>query len=49
MKRGHRTKPAGGMRRIGSMFVRVAVGLLLGSAVTVALAAAGWDLLPLWF
>ena len=48
MKRSHQTTPAGGMRRLGTVFIRMAVGLLLGSAITVAVVAAGLDLLPLW-
>jgi hypothetical protein len=48
MKRSHQTTPAGGMRRLGTVFIRMAVGLLLGSAITVAVVAAGLDLFPLW-
>jgi hypothetical protein len=48
MKTRHQTTPVGGMRRLGTVFIRVAVGLLLGSAITVAVVAAGLDLLPLW-
>jgi hypothetical protein len=48
MKTPHQTTPVGGMRRLGTVFIRIAVGLLLGSAITVAVVAAGLDLLPLW-
>ena len=48
MKTSHQTTPAGGMRRLGTVFIRMAVGLLLGSAITVAVVAAGLDLFPLW-
>ena len=48
MKTNHQTTPAGGMRRLGTVFIRMAVGLLLGSAITVAVVAAGLDLFPLW-
>jgi hypothetical protein len=41
------TKPVGGMRRLGTVFIRVAVGLLVGSAITVAVVASGLDLFPL--
>ncbi len=48
MKTYHQTTPVGGMRRLGTVFIRITVGLLLGSAITVAVVAAGLDLLPLW-
>jgi hypothetical protein len=48
MKTRHQTTPVGGMRWLGTVFIRLAVGLLLGSAITVAVVAAGLDLLPLW-
>ncbi len=48
MKTRHQNTPIGGMRRFGSLFIRLAVGLLLGSAIAVAVVAAGLDLLPLW-
>ena len=47
MKTSHRTTPVGGMRRLGTAFIRMAVGLLLASAITVAVVASGLDLLPL--
>jgi hypothetical protein len=48
MKTRHQTRPVGAMRRLGTVFIRIAVGLLLGSAITVAVVAAGLDLFPLW-
>jgi len=48
MKTRHQTTPVGGMRRLGTLFIRMAVGLLLGSAITVAVVAAGLDLFPFW-
>ena len=48
MKIPHQTTPVGGMRRLGTLFIRMAVGLLLGSAITVAVVAAGLDLFPFW-
>jgi hypothetical protein len=47
MKTSHETTPVGGMRRLGTVFIRMAVGLLLASAITVAVVAAGLDLFPL--
>jgi len=47
MKTTHQTPPVGGMQRLGTVFIRMAVGLLLGSAITVAVVAAGLDLFPL--
>jgi hypothetical protein len=35
------------VRRFGTVFIRVAVGLLLGCAIAVALVATGLDLLPI--
>jgi hypothetical protein len=48
MKTRHQTTPVGAMRRLGTLFIRMAVGLLLGSAITVAVVAAGLDLFPFW-
>lgn len=48
MKTRHQTTPVGGMRRLGTLLIRMAVGLLLGSAITVAVVAAGLDLFPFW-
>lgn len=47
MKSGAKTRAVGRMRKVGAIFARLAVALLLGSAVTVAVVAAGLDLLPL--
>jgi hypothetical protein len=48
MKTIRQTASTDAMRRLGAVFIRVAVGLLLGSAITVAVVAAGLDLFPLW-
>jgi hypothetical protein len=47
MKSGTQTRAVGTMRKVGTIFARLAVALLLGSAVTVAVVAAGLDLFPL--
>ena len=47
MESDAKTRAVGTMRRVGTIVTRLAVALLLGSAVTVAVVAAGLDLLPL--
>jgi hypothetical protein len=47
MNSSQQTSPIGGLHRFGALFIRVAVGLLLGSAITIAVVAAGLDLFPL--
>jgi hypothetical protein len=47
MESGHETT-AGRMRKVGTLFMRLTVALLLGSAITVAIVAAGLDFFPLW-
>ena len=46
-KNTRRTIAAGRMRKTATACARMAVGLLLGSAVTIAVVAAGIDLFPL--
>jgi hypothetical protein len=47
MNSSQQTSPIGGLHRFGMLLIRVAVGLLLGSAITIAVLAAGLDLFPL--
>jgi hypothetical protein len=47
METGNESTPPTGMRRVATVLIRVAVGFLLASAVTVAVVAAGLDLFPL--
>jgi hypothetical protein len=47
MESGHETTAVGTMRKVGTLFMRLTVALLLGSAITVAIVAAGLDLFPL--
>jgi hypothetical protein len=44
MKTNRQSAPVGRLRKVGTFFIRAAVGLLLASAVTVAVVAAGLDL-----
>ena len=48
MNIGHQDPQPRGIRRLGMVVIRVAVGLVFASAITVAVVAAGLDLLPLW-
>ena len=48
MNIGHQDPRRRGIRRLGIVVIRVAVGLVFASAITVAVVAAGIDLLPLW-
>jgi hypothetical protein len=48
MESGHETTAVGRMRKIGTLFMRLTVAFLLGSAITVAIVAAGLDFFPLW-
>ena len=48
MNIGHQDPQTHGIRRLGIVVIRVAVGLVFASAITVAVVAAGLDLLPLW-
>ena len=47
MNIGHQHPQPRGIRRLGMVAIRVAVGLVFASAITVAVVAAGLDLLPL--
>ena len=47
MNIGHQDPQPRGIRRLGMVAIRVAVGLVFASAITVAVVAAGLDLLPL--
>jgi hypothetical protein len=47
MESGQEVTEIGRMRKVGILFMRVTVALLLGSAITVAVVAAGLDLFPL--
>jgi hypothetical protein len=47
MKNNEQPTQGGGLRRLGALFIRMAVGFLLVSAIAVAVVAAGLDLLPL--
>ena len=47
MKNSHQPTQVWGLRRLGALFIRMAVGFLLVSAIAVAVVAAGLDLFPL--